>query len=102
VPTDSAAMDLTAPCPVCGFYRDTPNHVHGCNPRPDPGACGDPECYVLHRDPAHPIHPHERPHRHLVTRHTHPEWHGHCDPDVPGYKPCGQSHWHFWWRHAHA
>lgn len=24
---------------------------------PEPGACGDPECYVLHADPANPIHP---------------------------------------------
>lgn len=24
---------------------------------PEPGACGDPECHVLHADPANPIHP---------------------------------------------
>jgi len=24
---------------------------------PEPGACGDPKCYVLHDDPANPIHP---------------------------------------------
>lgn len=24
-----------------------------------PGACGDPECHVLHADPANPIHPPE-------------------------------------------
>lgn len=23
----------------------------------EPGACGDPECHVLHADPANPIHP---------------------------------------------
>lgn len=71
----------------------------------EPGACGDPACHVLHRDPQHPIHPPEpgeRPHRHLVARHVHPNWHGHCDPDEPGYKPCDQAHWHFWWRHRHA
>lgn len=25
--------------------------------RPEVGACGDPECYVLHSDRANPIHP---------------------------------------------
>lgn len=24
---------------------------------PTPGACGDPECHVLHDDPAKPVHP---------------------------------------------
>lgn len=24
---------------------------------PEPGACGDPECHVLHADPLNPIHP---------------------------------------------
>lgn len=24
---------------------------------PEPGACGDPDCHVLHADPANPIHP---------------------------------------------
>lgn len=24
---------------------------------PTPGACGDPECHVLHADTLHPIHP---------------------------------------------
>lgn len=24
---------------------------------PEPGPCGDPECHVLHADPANPIHP---------------------------------------------
>lgn len=23
----------------------------------EPGACGDPQCHVLHADPANPIHP---------------------------------------------
>lgn len=27
------------------------------NRTPEPGACGDPECYVLHADPNNPIHP---------------------------------------------
>lgn len=43
-----------------------------------------------------------RPHRHLIVRHVHPEWHGHCgDPLKRGWKPCGRPHWHFWWKHSH-
>lgn len=41
-------------------------------------------------------------HRHLVVRHTHPQWHGHCDTSKPGFKPCDRPHWHFWWKHEHA
>lgn len=29
--------------------------VHVCPP--EPGACGDPACHVLHADPSNPIHP---------------------------------------------
>lgn len=38
-------------------------------------------------------------HRHLITRHRHPDWHGHCDPERRGYKRCDRQHWHLWWRH---
>lgn len=72
----------------------------------EPGACADTSCPVLHRDPEHPIHPptdaERRLHRHLIVRHVHPGWHGHCDPEERGYKPCDQPHWHIWWSHAHA
>lgn len=36
----------------------TIRHYPG-NPAPsvEPGACGDPECHVLHTDPSNPIHP---------------------------------------------
>ena len=54
-------------------------------------------------------------HRHLIVRHRHSNWHGHCDvelagsgrvfflrPGWPRCKPCAIPHWHLWWRHDHA
>jgi hypothetical protein len=41
-------------------------------------------------------------HWHLIVRHVHPDWHGHCDPAQRGYKLCSRPHWHFLWRHRHA
>lgn len=40
-------------------------------------------------------------HWHLITRHRHPFWHGHCDQSKRGYKRCSRWHWHFVWRHEH-
>ena len=48
---------------------------------------------------AMPVQP--SPHRHLIVRHVHPEWHGHCDPMKRGHKRCNRPHWHFLWRHSH-
>ena len=31
--------------------------LSGRTPSPEPGACADPSCPVLHADPANPIHP---------------------------------------------
>lgn len=40
-------------------------------------------------------------HRHVLVRHRHPTWHGHCDPHKPGFKRCDRWHWHWRWTHYH-
>ncbi len=40
---------------VCFHGTACDGHGVGCGP--EPGPCGDPECNVLHDDPANPIHP---------------------------------------------
>jgi hypothetical protein len=45
-----------------------------------------------------------RRHWHLIARHKHPGWHGHCtaDRDGDGWHSCERPHWHFLWRHRHT
>lgn len=52
--------------------------------------------------PMPPVVPASRRHWHLITRHKHPEWHGHCSADVDGWHSCERTHWHFLWRHRHT
>lgn len=51
-PWDQLNDDLPADAVVPTPTADRPE-----NPPIEPGACGDPDCNVLHADPANPIHP---------------------------------------------